>query len=25
MIVLPLNAWALRMLRRSNVTPSPIF
>ena len=25
MIVLPLNAWALRMLRRTNVTPSPIF
>jgi phosphate transport system substrate-binding protein len=25
MIVLPLNAWALRMLRRSNVTPSPIY
>ena len=24
-IVLPLNAWALRLLRRSNVTPSPVF
>ena len=24
-IVLPLNAWALRILRRSNVTPSPVF
>jgi phosphate transport system permease protein len=24
-IVLPLNAWALRILRRSNVTPSPAF
>ena len=24
-LVLPLNAWALRMLRRSNVTPSPLF
>jgi ABC-type phosphate transport system permease subunit/ABC-type phosphate transport system substrate-binding protein len=25
MIVLPLNAWALRILRRSDVTPSPVF
>jgi ABC-type phosphate transport system permease subunit/ABC-type phosphate transport system substrate-binding protein len=25
MIVLPLNAWALRLLRRSHVTPSPVF
>jgi phosphate transport system permease protein len=25
MIVLPLNAWALRLLRRSNVTPSPLY
>lgn len=25
MIVLPLNAWALRLLRRSDVAPSPIF
>jgi phosphate transport system permease protein len=25
MIVLPLNAWALRLLRKSNVTPSPLF
>nr|WP_276611006.1 substrate-binding domain-containing protein [Wenzhouxiangella sp. XN24] len=24
-IVLPLNAWALRLLRRSDVAPSPIF
>lgn len=24
-LVLPLNAWALRMLRRSDVTPSPLF
>jgi len=24
-IVLPLNAWALRILRRSDVTPSPVF
>lgn len=24
MIVLPLNAWALRLLRRSDVTPSPV-
>lgn len=24
-IVLPLNAWALRMLRRSDVTPSPVY
>ncbi|MFU8820962.1 MAG: substrate-binding domain-containing protein [Gammaproteobacteria bacterium] len=24
-IVLPLNAWALRILRRSDVTPAPIF
>jgi phosphate transport system permease protein len=24
-IVLPVNAWALRLLRRSNVSPSPVF
>ena len=24
-LVLPLNAWALRLLRRSDVTPSPLF
>jgi phosphate transport system permease protein len=24
-IVLPLNAWALRMLRRSDVTPAPVY
>lgn len=25
MIVIPLNAWALRMLRRANATPSPVY
>jgi hypothetical protein len=25
LIVLPLNAWALRLLQKSNVTPSPLF
>jgi phosphate transport system permease protein len=25
MIVLPLNAWAMRILRRSDVIPSPVF